>query len=107
MEIGSTERITVSIAGGDFDSDHFLVVSELRLRIWKPQQPKKSLPRYCVDLLKNIETRNRYRTALSNNLSRIQAMEAPIAEEVDRFVDEGASIIRETARETSDGNRQY
>ncbi|KAK2709623.1 hypothetical protein QYM36_013330 [Artemia franciscana] len=33
---------TVSIAGGDFDSDHVLVMSELHLRIWKPQQPKKS-----------------------------------------------------------------
>ncbi|KAK2713738.1 hypothetical protein QYM36_009575, partial [Artemia franciscana] len=49
---------TVSIASGDFDSDHVLVMSELLLRIWKPQQPKKSLPRYHVDLLKNIEARN-------------------------------------------------
>ncbi|KAK2704369.1 hypothetical protein QYM36_016682 [Artemia franciscana] len=49
---------TVSIVGGNFESDHVLVISELRLRIWKPQQPKKSLPRYRVDMLKNIETRN-------------------------------------------------
>ncbi|KAK2707713.1 hypothetical protein QYM36_015417 [Artemia franciscana] len=56
---------TVSIAGGDFNSDHVLVMSELGLCIWKPQQLKKSLPRYRVDLLKNIETRNRYRTTLS------------------------------------------
>ena len=90
---------TVSIAGGDFDSDHVLVISELCSRIRKPQQPKKSLPRYRVDLLKNIETRNRYRTALSNKLSRIQPMEAPTAEEIDRLVDESASIIRETASE--------
>ncbi|KAK2723377.1 hypothetical protein QYM36_001893 [Artemia franciscana] len=74
---------TVSIAGGDFDSDHVLVMSELCLRIWKSQQPKKSLPRYRVNLLKNIETTNRYRTVLSNNLSRIQPMEAPTAEEID------------------------
>ncbi|KAK2702859.1 hypothetical protein QYM36_018549 [Artemia franciscana] len=46
---------TVSIAGGDFDSDHVLVMSELCLRIRKPQQLKKSLPRHRVDLLKNIE----------------------------------------------------
>ncbi|KAK2716970.1 hypothetical protein QYM36_007199, partial [Artemia franciscana] len=49
---------TVSIARGNFDSGHVLVMSQPRLRIRKPQQPKKSLPRYCVDLLKNIETRN-------------------------------------------------
>ncbi|KAK2720907.1 hypothetical protein QYM36_004702, partial [Artemia franciscana] len=76
---------TVSIADGDFNSDHVLVMSELRLRIRKPQQPKKSLPRNRVDLLKNIEKRNRYKTALSNKLSRIQPMEAPTAEKIDRF----------------------
>jgi len=90
---------TVSIAGGDFDSDHVLVRSDLRLRIRKPQQPMKSLQRYRVDLLKNIETRNRYRTALSNNLSRIQPIEAPTVEEIDRLVYESTSIIRETASE--------
>ena len=90
---------TVSIADGDFDSDHVLVMSELRLRIRKPQQPKKSLPRNRVDLLKNIEKRNRYKTALSNKLSRIQPMEAPTAEKIDRFVDESACIIRENASE--------
>ncbi|KAK2715189.1 hypothetical protein QYM36_009991 [Artemia franciscana] len=88
---------TFSIAGGDFDSDHVLAMSELHLCIWKPQQPKKSLPRYRVDLPKNIKTRNRYRTALSNKLSRIQPMEGPTAEEIDRLVDERASIIREAA----------
>ncbi|KAK2713277.1 hypothetical protein QYM36_009223 [Artemia franciscana] len=93
----SSVLTTVSIAGGNFDSDHVLVMSELRLRIRKPQQLKKSLPRYRVDLLKNIETRNRYRTTLSNKLSRIQPMEAPTAEETDRLVDESLSIIRVTA----------
>ncbi|KAK2715215.1 hypothetical protein QYM36_010013 [Artemia franciscana] len=80
--------------------DYILVgKSDLRLRIRKPQQPMKSLQRYRVDLLKNIETRNRYRTALSNNLSRIQPIEAPTVEEIDRLVYESTSIIRETASE--------
>ncbi|KAK2712262.1 hypothetical protein QYM36_011074, partial [Artemia franciscana] len=56
---------TVSIAGSDVDSDHVLVMPELRLRIWKPQQPKKNLPRYRVHLLKNIETRNGEPTRVS------------------------------------------
>ena len=90
---------TVSIASGNFNLDHVLVMSELCLRIQKPQQLKKSLPRYCVNLLKNIETRNRYRTTLSSKLSRIQPIEAPTEEEIDQLVDKSTSIIRETGSE--------
>ncbi|KAK2724824.1 hypothetical protein QYM36_001335 [Artemia franciscana] len=75
---------TVSIAGGDFDSDHVLVMFELRSRIRKPQHLEKSLPRYRVDLLKNIETRNRYRTTLKQVVKN-PTLEAPTAEEIDRL----------------------
>ncbi|KAK2721036.1 hypothetical protein QYM36_003350 [Artemia franciscana] len=64
-----------------------------------PQQPKKNLPRYRVDLLKNIGTRNGYRAALSKKLSRIQPTEAPTEEEIDRLVEGSASIIRKTTSE--------
>ena len=90
---------TVSLAGVDFDSDHVLVMSEICMLLQKPQTPKKSYPKYRVDLLKNIETRNKYKTALSNKLSSIQLTGVPTTEEVDRLVDESTSIIRETANE--------
>ncbi|KAK2705402.1 hypothetical protein QYM36_017446 [Artemia franciscana] len=75
-------------------------MSVLRIHRRKPQQPKKSYPRYRVDLLqKNVEKRNKYRTALSNKLSSIKLTGVPTTEEIDRLVDESPSVIRETVNE--------
>ena len=87
---------TVSLASGDFISDHVLVMSELHMRLQKPQPPKK-LPKIpCWPAEKH---QNNKHVVLSNKLSSIQLTGVPTLEEVDHLVEESASIIRETANE--------
>jgi len=52
-----------------------------------------------VNLPKNIKTRHKYKTTLSNKLSSIQLTRVPTTEKVYRLIDESASIIRATANE--------
>ncbi|KAK2706203.1 hypothetical protein QYM36_016291 [Artemia franciscana] len=55
---------TVTFAGGDFDSDHTLVMAYFRLRLKSTTKLQKKVSRLRTKLLIDESTRNRYRMNL-------------------------------------------
>ena len=90
---------TVTLGGGDFDSDHNLLMSSLRLRLKAVVKPKQKVPRFQIEALKDLKTRQEYRMQLNERLSKT-LQETPdllSPADIDLLVSQSSLAVCETA----------
>ena len=90
---------TVTLGGGDFDSDHNLLMSSLRLRLKAVVKPKQKVPRFRIEALKDLKTRQEYRMQLNERLSKT-LQETPdllSPADIDLLVSQSSLAVCETA----------
>ena len=93
---------TVTLAGGDFDSDHSLVMSKFKTRLKTASKLSQKTPKFRVDLLKDENTRMTYITILSEKISELTSRSPPILskEDIDNLVTSSTNIICDVAHST-------
>ena len=89
---------TVSLPGGDFDSDHTLLMSKIKLRLKRLPKTTK-IPRFRTELLRDPTKKATYNSSLSTKFRDILSTSNPLAtpEEIDRLAEHATSAILETA----------
>ena len=101
---------TVSLPGADFDSDHSLLMSKLKLRL--KRLPKTTrIPRFRTELLRDPIKKGAYTTRLSSKFRAILENFTSLTtfEEIDQLAEHATSAVLETAndilgRKTKDEN---
>ena len=90
---------TVTLAGGDFDSDHSLVMSALKIRLKSSAKLNNRPARFNTHLLKDPQIRQTYIDELSTQISDLLS-NIPVTlskEDIDKLVTDSSKIISKVA----------
>lgn len=93
---------TVTLAGGDFDSDHSLVMTSFKMRLKAAAKLSRKPPRFRVDLLKDQTTRQNYTATLSERISELLST-SPLTlskDDIDNLVKSSSQVICDVAQST-------
>ncbi|XP_065570214.1 craniofacial development protein 2-like [Artemia franciscana] len=91
---------TVSLPGADFDSDHSLLMSKLKLRLKRLHKTTR-IPRFWTELLRDPIKKGAYTTSLSSKFRAIKENFTSLTtvEEIDQLTEHPTSAVLETAND--------